>query len=60
MKPFDYIMAFLMGLVLTALIIVLNSCAGVTVKGQYGDYDLDKNGHFTIKPKYAIIIHPDK
>ena len=59
MKPFDYIMAFLMGLVLTALIIVLNSCGGVTVKGNLGDYTIDRDGHITIAPK-AFIISDEK
>lgn len=59
MKPFDYIMAFLLGLVLTALIITLNSCAGVTVKGNLGDYNIDKDGHITITPK-AFIVESEK
>lgn len=59
MKPFDYIMAFLTGLVLTALIIVLNSCAGVTVKGNLGDYKLERDGSITITPK-AFIISDEK
>ena len=59
MKPFDYIMAFLLGLVLTALIITLNSCAGVTVKGNLGDYTIDKDGHITITPR-AFIVSDEK
>ena len=55
MKPFDYIMAFLIGLVLTALIITLNSCAGVTVKGNLGDYTIERDGHITIAPRAFII-----
>ena len=52
-------MAFLLGLVVTALILVLNSCAGVTVKANLGDYNIDRDGHITITPR-AFIVSDEK
>lgn len=36
------------------LMIILNSCAGITYQGKYGTYTATPAGQVIIQPKYAI------